>query len=146
MVISGPDATGRINVNFMKEHRNNCSYDTGNYHGCNERTANAGRYQKCMSPIIPLKEMNIYAKYSKCHHTKHKTICKTILASFKIRPSFCFAFKFSSISTRIVTASDCVPTLPAISSTIDWKQMTTGKTATTASNMPTTEETNIPKN
>ena len=45
----------------------------------------------------------------------------------------------------MVTASDWVPTLLAISSTMDWKQMTTGST-TTDSNAPTTEETSIPRN
>ena len=33
-----------------------------------------------------------------------------------------FASRSSSLSTRIVTASDCVPTLPAIPSIIDWKK------------------------
>ena len=45
----------------------------------------------------------------------------------------------------MVTASDWVPTLPAMSSTMDWKQMTMGSTATTDSNAPTTEETSIPR-
>ena len=54
--------------------------------------------------------------------------------------------RFSSTSTRMVTASDWVPTLPAISSTMDWKQMTMGSTATTDSNAPTTEDTIIPRN
>ena len=46
----------------------------------------------------------------------------------------------------MVTASDWVPTLPAMSSTRDWKQMTMGSTDTTDSNMPTTDETPIPRN
>ena len=46
----------------------------------------------------------------------------------------------------MVTASDWVPTLPAISSTSDWKQMTMGSTATTDSKMPTTDETPMPRN
>lgn len=45
----------------------------------------------------------------------------------------------------MVTASDWVPTLPAISSTMDWKQMTMGRTATTDSKTPTTEDTSIPR-
>ncbi len=40
-------------------------------------------------------------------------------------------------NTRIVTAKDCVPTFPAISSTRDWKQITIGNTATIDSNIPT---------
>ena len=39
-----------------------------------------------------------------------------------------------------------MPTFPAMSSTSDWKQITTGSTATTDSNIPTTDETAIPRN
>ena len=60
--------------------------------------------------------------------------------------NFCFPVRFSSISTRIVTARDWVPTFPAISSTNDWKHITMGSTATTFSKSPTTEDTAMPKN
>ena len=48
--------------------------------------------------------------------------------------------------TRIVTASDCVPTFPAISKTIDWKNTMAGKTAITVSNVESIIDTTSPKN
>ena len=73
-------------------------------------------------------------------------LMKPIFISLKRRDNFFLALKVSSISTRIVTASDCVPTLPAMSRTSDWKHITIGRTATTDSNIPTTDETAIPRN
>ena len=65
-------------------------------------------------------------------------------ASLPTSASFCRGLTSSSISTRMVTASDCVPTLPAMSSTSDWKQMMTVRCVTTRSNSPTTLETTSP--
>ena len=71
---------------------------------------------------------------------------KPIFISLNNKAIFFLPDRFSSINTRIVTAKDCVPTFPAISSTRDWKQITIGNTATIDSNIPTTEDTAIPKN
>ena len=65
-------------------------------------------------------------------------------ASFRTSFLFCAPVVSLSMSTRIVTASDCVPTLPAISSTSDWKHTMSVSCATTPSNRPTTLETIIP--
>ena len=66
--------------------------------------------------------------------------------SLNTSPTFSPAVRFSSINTRMVTASDCVPTFPAISRINDWKHMTMGSTATTVSNTPTTVDTASPRN
>ena len=65
-------------------------------------------------------------------------------ASFQTSFRFCAPVVSLSIRTRIVTASDCVPTLPAISSTSDWKHTMSVSCATTPSKRPTTLETTIP--
>ena len=69
---------------------------------------------------------------------------RPILISFHTSSSFCFPVRDSSMRTRIVTASDCVPTLPAISRISDWKHIIIGSAVTTFSKIPTTEETTIP--
>ena len=69
---------------------------------------------------------------------------RPIRISLKTSSSFCLPVRDSSISTRIVTASDWVPTLPAISRISDWKHMMIGRLVTTFSKIPTTEETTMP--
>ena len=64
--------------------------------------------------------------------------------SFQTRRPFWAMVRFSSVRTRIVTARDCVPTLPAISRIRDWKAMISVSCATTLSNAPTTVDTTIP--
>ena len=64
----------------------------------------------------------------------------------EIRCSFSDMGRASSVSTRMVTASDWVPTLPAISRISDWKQIRMAIWATICSNMPTTLDTNMPRN
>ena len=64
--------------------------------------------------------------------------------SFQTSSAFSFRPICVSISTRIATARDWVPTLPAISSTRDWKHMMMGSCATMDSNSPTVEETPSP--
>ena len=68
-----------------------------------------------------------------------------IRISLNINPSFCIAEMSSSIRTRMVTASDWVPTLPAMSRIIDWKQIRSAIRSTIGSKMPTTEETPMPR-
>ena len=65
--------------------------------------------------------------------------------SLNTSSNFCLAVRSSSMRTRIVTASDCVPTFPAISSISDWKHITIVSWATTVSNIPTTDETTSPR-
>ena len=77
---------------------------------------------------------------------KMEPLSNPTLTSLTNSVSFCFPVSCSSINTLIVTARDWVPTFPAISSTRDWKHITIGKTATTDSNIPTTDDTAIPKN
>ena len=52
--------------------------------------------------------------------------------------------RFSSISTRMVTARDWVPTFPDISNISDWNAMISVSCATTFSNAPTTTDTSSP--
>ena len=67
------------------------------------------------------------------------------LASLPMRVTFCLVVSCSSISTRMVTARDWVPTLPAMSRIRDWNRITTVRLATTVSNRPTTLETSRPR-
>ena len=65
--------------------------------------------------------------------------------SFPTKVIFCFAVRRSSIKTRMVTARDCVPTLPDISRIRDWKAMIMVSCATTVSKRPTTVDTTRPR-
>ena len=69
-----------------------------------------------------------------------------ILTSFQTRASLVLKVISSSIRTRIVTAKDWVPTFPAISRIRDWKQTRMATLDTIPSNIPTTLDTNMPRN
>ena len=73
-------------------------------------------------------------------------LAKPTRASLNIRRSFCGASSVSSIRERIVTARDCVPTLPAIPRIKDWKETIMGRASTTFSKAPTTADTASPIN
>ena len=66
--------------------------------------------------------------------------------SLKIKLKVRFAFISSTLSVLTVTASDCVPTLPAIPRISDWKLTISGSSCTIPSKRPTTAETISPKN
>ena len=70
---------------------------------------------------------------------------KPIRISFHTSSSFCLPVRDSSIRTRMVTARDWVPTLPAMSRIRDWKHMMMVSWLTTCSNTPTTEDTTMPR-
>ena len=65
-------------------------------------------------------------------------------SSLRTKPNCCLNVSSSSVNTLIVTASDCVPTLPDIPSITDWKLTMTGSVAITCSNIPVTDETPSP--
>ena len=77
---------------------------------------------------------------------RREPLQKPTFISLATSRSLSAPLRFSSISTRMVTARDWVPTFPAMSRIRDWKQMTTGRMATTPSKAPTTEETPMPRN
>ena len=73
-----------------------------------------------------------------------RPLAEPMRTSLTTSPNFCRKVRFSSISTRMVTASDWVPTLPAMSRMSDWKHMISVSCDTTCSNAPTTVDTKRP--
>ena len=77
---------------------------------------------------------------------KNKPLKNPSLTSLPTTLSLSLNVRFSSINTRIVTASDCVPTFPAIPSIIDWKHTTMVRPEIMLSNIPITADEISPKN
>ena len=103
-------------------------------------TARAYIIYSCLKSIMyPVMNMSAIAP-------RISPLASPTLISLKISLIFCANEICSSISTRIVTASDCVPTLPAMSSISDWKHTISVSCCTIFSNTPTTVDTPIPRN
>ena len=75
---------------------------------------------------------------------KMRPLQSPTLTSLTTSWNFWPALRFSSIKTRMVTARDCVPTLPDMSRMSDWNAMMSVSWATTRSKTPTTLETMTP--
>ena len=102
--------------------------------------------RKADAHTYPLKKWMYTPRKASAIRPRHPPLSRPTRISLPSSASSSFRLRFSSISTRMVTASDWVPTFPAMSSTSDWKQMTMGSTATTDSKTPTTEDTPMPRN
>ena len=94
---------------------------------------------------VTAEKMEFEPLQPKAIEPKTKPPLMPTLTSLKIRCRISFLLKFSSVRTLIVTAKDCVPTFPAMSSISDWKHTTIAICDTTPSNIPTTEETTSPR-
>ena len=71
----------------------------------------------------------------------NRPLAEPMRTSLTTSPNFCRKVRFSSIKTRMVTARDWVPTLPAISRMRDWKHIISVSWDMTCSNAPTTVDT-----
>ena len=145
MVIKGPDATAGSTPNFL----NAIGITVPETLEISIAKSNATPMQadtaKPKPGVMPFAKITYRPINTKDRTPRINPLHKPTLASLSTRPSFCLPSRFSSISTRIVTARDWVPTFPAISRTRDWKQMTMVSWATTPSNSPTTLETTRPR-
>ena len=144
-MISGPDATAGSTFIFLNANGTavpqmlESRMDTTSAMPVHSETENA------IMTVCPFSA----TRYSPMHTTDNvpriRPFTRPTRASLPIRNSFCLPLICSSISTRMVTARDCVPTLPAMSRISDWKLTISVRCATTCSNMPTTLETTSPR-
>ena len=136
---------GGVDAEALEEDGHGRANDAREQHGHQQRRAGAKRHREGKGRGRAFAAIRYSPIAPKDSSPSSRPFIRPTRASLPTSASFCRGLTSSSISTRMVTASDCVPTFPAMSSTSDWKQMMTVRCVTTRSNSPTTARDHEPE-